>query len=122
VLTADGGRTELWGGFFYASRGTDRGAAAIDLTGSELLGNWVNHLGGSYQPQLRHRQGERTDELWLHVDFSDLSALNLIRKEMRGMEVVEAVKSGQSEQTTDALYRHGTYGVKLPLIGSAPTP
>ncbi|MDW8196387.1 MAG: glycosyl hydrolase family 28-related protein [Gemmataceae bacterium] len=119
VLSAKGGRTELWGGFFYASRGTEANAAAIHLTDGEFLGNWVNHLGGSYRPQVRHQRGDRIDEMWLHVDFSDLKLLPLRRKELRGDTILEEKQTNQNEKTADGVFRHGSYGVKVPLF-SAP--
>ncbi|MCL6504114.1 MAG: glycoside hydrolase family 55 protein [Pirellulales bacterium] len=118
VLTAAGGRVELWGGFFYANRGTDQGAAAIDLTDTDFLGGWVNHLGGSYQPQVRHRRGDQTEEFWLHVDFSDRSLLPLVRRRVRGAEILEDVRVNQGEQSAAAAFRHGSYGVRLPWYSS----
>jgi hypothetical protein len=114
VLMATGGRVELWGGFFYASRGTDKGAAAIDLTDADFQGGWVNHLGGSYQPQVRHRRGNQTEEFWLHVDFSDRSLLPLVRKWTQASRIVEEVWVSQGEKSVDASFRHGSYGIRLP--------
>uniref|UniRef100_A0A7C4QNQ6 Rhamnogalacturonase A/B/Epimerase-like pectate lyase domain-containing protein n=1 Tax=Schlesneria paludicola TaxID=360056 RepID=A0A7C4QNQ6_9PLAN len=118
VLTAKGGRSELWGGFFYASRGTDNGAAAIDLNDSDFVGGWVNHLGGSYQPQVRHRRGDQLEEFWLHVDFSDPSKLPLVRKRVWGSDVVEDVRVNQEEKSPGSIFRHGSYGVRLPWYNS----
>ncbi len=120
VFSGRGGRAELWGGFFYASRGTDPNAAAIDLVGSTFVGSWVNHLGGSYRPQVRQQHNGRTDEFWLHVDFSDRAKLPLIRKEVQGTEVLEDKKTNQQERSADSSFRHGSYGVKVPLF-IAPT-
>lgn len=118
VITATGGRVELWGGFFYASRGTDAGAAAIDLTRTAFVGSWVNHLGGSYRPQVRHRAGDRIDELHLNVDFTDRSRLFALYRETQGETTTfEHVKPG-GDQSLTRPFRHGSYGVKVPRFVS----
>lgn len=114
VLTARDSRVELWGGFFYASRGTDPGTAAIDLIDAELQGGWVNHLGGSYQPQVRHRRGEQIEAFWLHVDFTDRSQLHLVRKHTKDSQTIEELRLSQHEKSADAIFRHGSYGVRIP--------
>jgi hypothetical protein len=116
VVKATRGRIELWGGFFYASRGTNEGAAAIDLVDCEFLGSWVNHLGGSYRPQVRAKRGDRTDEFHLNVDFGDRSLLPLIQKELRGKEIILEKSTNQQLRTPDSVFRHGSYGVKIPLF------
>ncbi len=84
IITTTGGRMELWGGFFYASRGTDKEAAAFDLTNTEFLGSWVNHLSGTFRPQLRSRHEQRLDELFLNIDFTDRSHLFAAYRELHG--------------------------------------
>jgi hypothetical protein len=118
VLTARGGRTELWGGFFYPSRGTEPGAAALDLIDSDLVGGWVNYLGGSYRPQVRYRRGDEVEEFWLHVDFTNRNHLPLIRKRVRGAEVLEDVRFNPDVKTAATIYRHGNYGIRLPWYAS----
>lgn len=122
VLLAREGYTELWGGFFYANRGTEPGAAAIDLIDGQFLGNWVNHLGGSYRPQIRHRRAGRLDELWLHVDFSDTEKLPLVLKEVRGGGVVREQRTEQTQQGAAGVFRHGSYGVKVPVFSTPAEP
>lgn len=120
VLKAEGGSVELWGGFFYASRGTQPNAAAIDLTNCQFLGNWVNHLGGSYRPQVRQNNQSRVSEFFLHVDFADRQHLHLVRREQQGEKVLEERKTSQRDQVADGTFRHGSYGVKVPLFSSDP--
>ncbi|GIW89552.1 MAG: hypothetical protein KatS3mg108_3876 [Isosphaeraceae bacterium] len=114
VLHATDSRVELWGGFFYASRGTEPGAPAFDLTNSEFVGGWVNHLGGSYQPQVRHRFGQTTEELWLHVDFTDPEALPLVRRRTLGLQTLEEARIHQRDASSLSRFRHGSYGVRIP--------
>lgn len=120
IITATGGRIELWGGFFYASRGTDKDAAAFDLTGTEFLGSWVNHLGGSYRPQIRSRQEQRLDELFLHIDFTDRSRLFAAYRELTGDKTVLEHTNPKANQSLTQPFRHGSYGVKVPRFVTRP--
>ena len=120
IITATGGRIELWGGFFYASRGTDKDAAAFDLTNTDVLGSWVNHLGGSFRPQVRSRHEQRLDELFLHIDFTDRSRLFAAYRELAGDDVLLEHTDPKADQSLTQPFRHGSYGVKVPRFVTQP--
>lgn len=115
AITATNSRVELFGAFLYANRGTDKGAAAFDLTNSDLSAGWVNHLGGSYRPQVRSRD-ESPREWYLHTDFANPDDLGFVYERREGSEVLESTRSGRKQPTAEQVFRHGSYGVKVPLF------
>jgi len=92
VVTAQRSQLEVLAGFLYANRGTDSDAAAFEFTDSIITANYVNHLGGHYRPQLRVRRGTSLAELKLDLDLKNPDNPSPLRA-----------------------YRHGSYGVKVPL-------
>jgi len=114
VIEAEGGQIELLGGFFYPSRGTDDGAAAFELAGTTFSGGWVNHLGGHYRPQARSKPPGPDAAFFLHVDFGDRHHLPLhLRWMIDGDRRFEHVAS-QRKPNPIHVWRHGSYGVKVP--------
>jgi hypothetical protein len=115
AITATNSRVELFGAFLYANRGTDKGAAAFDLTNSDLSAGWVNHLGGAYRPQVRCRD-EVSKEWHLFTDFANPDDLGFVYERRVGGEVLETTRSSRRQSTAEQAYRHGSYGVKVPLF------
>lgn len=117
AFTATGSQLEVLAAFLYANRGTDRDAAAFDLTESILTANYVNHLGGHYRPQIRASRDATQAELRLELDFSNPDNLTMLHRLTRdGQTITESTMGKRDKDSPLRVYRHGSYGIKLPLV------
>lgn len=121
VFSAEDSHIEVHAGFFYANRGTEEGAAAFELVRSTLVANYINHLGGSYRPQIRVGGGKRRGEIYLHTDFSDRENLAFVHRAVLDGKVLHESIDRQKAPGASRVYRHGSYGVKVPLVIVTPT-
>lgn len=117
AFTASGSHLEVLAAFLYANRGTEQDAAAFDLTDSILTANYVNHLGGHYRPQIRARRGATQADLRLELDFSNPDNLTMLYRLTRnGQTITESTMGKRDKDSPLRAYRHGSYGVKVPLV------
>jgi hypothetical protein len=117
AITAKGGQLEVLAAFLYANRGTEKDAPAFDLTDTTLTASYVNHLGGHFRPQIRCRKGRSLAELRLDLDFSNPDNLTLRHLLTRdGSVVTDATMGKRDKESPLRVYRHGSYGVKIPLV------
>jgi Pectate lyase superfamily protein len=117
AFTARGGQIEVLAAFLYANRGTDKDAATFELTDTTLTANYVNHLGGHYRPQIRARFGGRLAELKLDLNLSDAdNPVFTHRLTREGTVITEATMTKRDKQSPLRAYRHGSYGVKVPVL------
>jgi len=117
AVTARGGQLEVLAGFLYANRGTDKDAAAFDLTDTTLTANYVNHLGGHYRPQIRARRATSLAELKLDLDLKDPDNPVFTHRLTRdGATITESAMTKRDKDSPLRAFRHGSYGAKLPLV------
>lgn len=122
AFTAKGGQLEILAGFLYANRGTDKDAAAFDLTDCTFSANYVNHLGGHYRPQIRAKNTKGVQslaELDLSLDLENPdNPIFTLRHTRDGKIVADITMTKRDKDSPLRAFRHGSYGVKVPLVVS----
>lgn len=120
AFTARGGQLEVLAAFLYANRGTDKDAAAFDLTDCTLTANYVNHLGGHYRPQIRAKRttgAASQAELRLDLDLKNPDNPFFTHRLSRdGATITESTMTKRDKDSPLRAYRHGSYSVKVPLL------
>ena len=111
-----GDHLDVLAGFLYANRGTDKDAAGFDLTDTTFTASYVNHLGGHYRPQLRERHSASLGELKLDLGLSNPDNPIFNHRVTRdGKTITESTMGKRDNESPLAVFRHGSYGVKIPL-------
>jgi hypothetical protein len=117
AFTATGGQLEVLAAFLYANRGTDKDTPAFDLTDCPLTASYVNHLGGHYRPQIRARRAASLVELDLSLNLKvPDNPIFTHRHTLDGKTVTESTMTKRDKASPLRAHRHGSYGVKVPLL------